>query len=341
MKLGPVMIDLEHTSLSAEEREIIQHPLIGGLIYFTRNFESREQITELTKELRSLRKNLLVCVDHEGGRVQRFREGFTPIPACGKLGVAYQKSPSDALQASFAMGWLMAIELLACGIDFSFAPVLDLDYGHSEVIGDRAFAADPHQVVLLAAEFIKGMRDAGMANVGKHFPGHGFVVADSHLDLPVDTRSLSDLLSSDMVPFSQLNENNLLDAVMPAHVIYEKVDHLPAGFSEQWIKKILREQLQFNGIVFSDDLNMAAAHVAGSFAQRADVAMRAGCDMVLVCNNRRGAIEVLEQFNWNTSNENSFRLEKMRAQQAPQYSSVIRQARWINAVAWADRLKLF
>jgi len=184
------------------------------------------------------------------------------------------------------------------------------------------------------------MREAGMANVGKHYPGHGFVAADSHLDLPVDKRSLNDLMSSDIIPFIRLIEQNVLDAVMPAHVIYEQVDTMPAGFSEKWIKQILRKQLQFNGIVFSDDLNMAAAHIAGTFAQRAEVAMRAGCDMVLVCNNRAGVIEVLEQFNWQMTHDNSLRLERMLARQTPTYTSVIRQSRWSNALAWIDRLNI-
>ncbi len=338
--LGPVMIDLEHTALSAEEREILLHPLVGGLIYFTRNFESREQITELSKEIKSLRSNLLICVDHEGGRVQRFRDGFSLIPACGQLGKLHNDHPHDAHQASREMGWLMAIELLSCTIDFSFAPVLDLNFGTSDVIGDRAFAADPENVAALASEFMLGMREAGMANVGKHYPGHGFVAADSHLDLPVDKRSLNDLLRSDIIPFMRLIENKVLDAVMPAHVIYEQVDNMPAGFSEKWIKQILRKQLQFNGIIFSDDLNMAAAHIAGTFAQRAEVAMRAGCDMVLICNNRAGVIEVLEQFNWKVMRENSLRLERMLARQIPSYTSLMRQSRWSNATAWIDRLNI-
>ena len=338
MMLGPVMIDLEQASLSEEEREIIKHPLVGGLIYFSRNFECREQITELSKEIKSLRPNLLVCVDHEGGRVQRFRDEFTHIPACGKLGQLNINNPAEARVISREMGWLMAIELLSCHIDFSFAPVLDLDFGNSEVIGDRAFDADPEHVFALAFEFMQGMKEAGMSNVGKHFPGHGFVVADSHLDLPVDKRSFKELTSSDIVPFLRLIENNSLDAVMPAHVIYDQVDEMPAGFSEKWIKQILQQQMNFNGIVFSDDLNMAAAHVAGTFSQRADVAMRAGCDMVLVCNNRAGAIEVLDQFNWNITPESSFKLEKMLGQQAPTYSSLLKQQRWSNAITLVDQL---
>jgi len=336
MSLGPVMIDLQGASLSAEEKEMIQHPLVGGLIFFSRNFESREQIHALTKEIKKI-KNILVCVDHEGGRVQRFREGFTRLPACGVLAKTYDQDPALALQESRALGWLMAAELIAVDIDFSFAPVLDIDYGVCDVIGDRAFHSDPDKLSALASAYVDGMIAAGMSSTGKHFPGHGAVSEDSHLELPVDNRSLSEIMNKDVRPFKVLNENNRLDAVMPAHVIYEQVDKMPAGFSSVWIKDILRKQLRFNGVVFSDDLNMAAAGMAGSFVDRANAAMSAGCDMILVCNNREGAMEVLDNFKWKSDLLSIERLEGMFAKKVTTHIDLTTSEQWQDAVEIAGK----
>jgi beta-N-acetylhexosaminidase len=291
--LGPVMLDLEGTELTAEEREILRHPAVGGVILFARNFDSPAQLAALTEAIRRQRgPHFLVAVDQEGGRVQRFREGFCRLPPAGRFGRLEAAHPGRGLHAAEAVGWLMAAELRAVGVDFSFAPVLDLDRGASEVIGDRAFAAAADRVTELAGAWIRGVRAAGMAAVGKHFPGHGGVAADSHTELPVDTRPYATLEREDLVPFVRLIRQGL-EAVMPAHVVYCEADRLPAGFSPFWLKRVLRERLGFEGVVFSDDLNMAAAAAGGDFGGRARAAMDAGCDMVLVCNNRPAALEVL------------------------------------------------
>ncbi|MDH5378692.1 MAG: beta-N-acetylhexosaminidase, partial [Gammaproteobacteria bacterium] len=245
MPLGPLMLDLEGLEVSAEEREILQHPLVGGLIFFTRNYREPKQLVELVKQVRDARRDILICVDHEGGRVQRFRDGFSRIPACGKFGEIYEQDKARGISLSKQAGWLMAAELRAYDIDFSFAPVLDLDYGVSAVIGNRAYHSDPDKAFELARAYILGMLEAGMANVGKHYPGHGAVAEDSHLDLPRDRRSLDEIMSRDVVPFRRLNEEGLLNAVMPAHVVYEEVDSQPAGFSKRWISEILRQDLSF------------------------------------------------------------------------------------------------
>ena len=287
-----LMLDIGGTELTAEDRELLAHPGTGGLIFFSHNFESREQITALVKAIRAVRPEILVAVDQEGGRVQRFRDGFTRLPPMRRLGECHEQAPQQAIMQAYQLGALMASELVACDIDISFAPVLDLDFGQSSVIGDRSFDADAQAVVALAGAFIDGMRAAGMAATGKHFPGHGFVQADSHLELPVDTRSLDEISAADLVPFQQLAGR--LAGIMPAHVVYQQVDAQPAGFSRFWLQTVLRQQLGFSGVIFSDDLAMAGAAMAGSYAQRAEAALSAGCDMVLVCNDRAGAVEVLE-----------------------------------------------
>ncbi len=296
MSLGPVILDLESTELSAEERELLRHPLVGGVILFSRNYHDPEQLRALLRDIAAVRGELLTCVDQEGGRVQRFREGFTRLPACGRLGQAYARDAAWALDAARRLGWLMAVELRAVGIDFSFAPVLDLDRGISQVIGDRAFHADPEVVTALARAYVAGQRQAGMAAVGKHFPGHGQVAADSHTELPVDRRSLGEIENADLRPFASLIADGCLAGVMPAHVVYAALDARPAGFSRRWIGQVLRQRLGFAGVVFSDDLNMAAAAEAGDFVARATAAWEAGCTALLVCNNRSGLIEVLEGF---------------------------------------------
>lgn len=331
MSIAPLMLDLEGTVLSAEEKELLAHPLTGGVILFSRNYESIEQVAFLVKQIRlSTPRDVLIAVDHEGGRVQRFHHGFTTLPALARL---YDASEDEqaVLQLSHHHGWLMASELRAVDVDFSFAPVLDLNYGVSEVIGDRAFHRQPEIVSTLAIEYIKGMRTAGMASTGKHFPGHGAVVADSHVDIPVDERSFETIWQQDVYPFAQLIEQGL-DAIMPAHVIYSLVDQQPAGFSSVWLQDILRQKLAFNGVVFSDDLSMKGASIVGGYAERAEAAMTAGCDMVLVCNDREGAIEVLDHANIKQSEASSLRLEAMRGRSALNRSALLDTRQWAETV---------
>lgn len=295
MPLGPVMIGLQGLELGTVEREMLCHPTTGGVILFGRNYHDPEQLDALTRSIHALRSpQLLIAVDHEGGRVQRFRDGFTRLPAAHQLGLLHRESPSEALGLARALGWLMAAELRAAGVDFSFAPVLDLDYGHSSVIGDRAFHRDPQIVAELAASCMRGMRTAGMIAVGKHFPGHGSVMADSHLELPVDRRRYADLLTEDLLPFERLIHYGIA-AIMPAHIVYPRIDDAPAGFSTRWLQDILRGRLGFQGAIISDDLDMAGAAWAGGPVDRARQALQAGCDIVLVCNNPEAAVSILEQ----------------------------------------------
>jgi beta-N-acetylhexosaminidase len=310
--IGSLMLDLIGVELSAEERELLQHPMTGGVILFTRNYEDKQQLTELVQQIRAASQQpLLIAVDHEGGRVQRFRPEFSRLPPLGEFGVIYQEQPEKALQLAEKAAWLMAIELRELAIDFSFAPVLDLDYGVSEVIGDRSFGRDPHVVVTLASAYIKGMKAAGMAATGKHFPGHGAVVADSHLAIPMDKRSEAEIWHDDIQPFIQLHQQGQLDAVMPAHVIYSQLDQQPAGFSPYWLQTILRQKIGFNGVIFSDDLSMEGASFAGGYTERAEAALAAGCDMILACNQRVGAIEILDQVRHKPTSEQSQRLQRM------------------------------
>lgn len=291
MSYGALMIDIAGTELSELERERLRHRLVGGVILFTRNYESPEQLRALCGEIHALRQPpLLIAVDHEGGRVQRFRESFTRLPAMRELGAWWDKTPRSAIESTRAIGYLLAAELRACGVDFSFAPVLDLDWGNSGVIGNRAFHGDPAAVIALAGALIEGMREAGMGCCGKHFPGHGWVKADSHLAIPVDERSPAEL-AVDLLPYRELP----LDAVMPAHVIYPQVDDRPAGFSPVWLGK-LRKELGFDGVIFSDDLSMEGASVAGGIVERVEAAWNAGCDMLLVCNSPDAVGEVLARW---------------------------------------------
>ena len=289
--MGPVMLDVVGISLTADDIRRIQHPLTGGVILFTRNFQDRAQLTALTAAIRAARPNILIAVDHEGGRVQRFRtDGFTRLPAMRALGEYWDRDVLGATKLATAVGFVLAAELRACGIDLSFTPVLDLDYGGSTVIGERAFHRDPRVVTLLAKSLSHGLRLAGMANCGKHFPGHGFVEGDSHLSIPLDQRSLRQIMEEDVKPYDWLGMS--LSAVMPAHVIYPKVDPHSAGFSKKWLT-ILREEVGFNGVIFSDDLSMAAASSAGTVLEGANAALNAGCDVVMICNSPDKADELL------------------------------------------------
>lgn len=316
MPLGPIMLDLAGTVLDAEDRELLRHPAVGGVILFARNYESPEQLAALTAAIHAVREPaLLIGVDQEGGRVQRFREGFTRLPPAGRLGQLHRERPAHARAVCESIAWLMAAELRTVGVDFSFAPVLDLDRGISRVIGDRGFTADPQAVSELAASWMRGARQAGMASVGKHFPGHGGVEADSHTALPRDERPFVDLELEDLVPFRRLIEQGL-EAMMPAHVIYPRLDTRPAGFSPIWLRQILRRQLGFQGVIFSDDLNMEAAGAGGDHVERARAAASAGCDMLLICNNRPAASTILAAFRDHRDPATSLRLLRMHGRKA-------------------------
>ena len=282
------MLDLAGTWLTPEDRQLLRQPEVGGIILFARNTEAPAQVRELVRSIRALRPEMLIAIDQEGGRVQRLRREVLRLPALGRIAGC---GAEDVAAVAEAAAWLMATEMIACGIDISFAPVLDLDYGRSQVIGDRSLGGDPQQVSRLARAYIDGLQQAGMAATGKHFPGHGWAEADSHTDLPVDERSEADIRRSDLQPFAALAP--LLDGIMPAHVVYPAVDSLPAGFSRRWLQDILRAELGFEGVIFSDDLTMAGAHAVGDMTQRVDAALASGCDMLLVCNDRVAAEQAL------------------------------------------------
>jgi beta-N-acetylhexosaminidase len=288
---APLVLDIAGTELTATDRARLAHPLTGGMILFARNWRDRRQLTRLCADIKAVRDDLLICVDHEGGRVQRFRtDGFTHLPPMRVLGEFWMRDALAATNAATAAGYVLGAELRACGVDFSFTPVLDLDWGGSGVIGDRAFHKDARVVAMLAKSLMHGLLQAGVANCGKHFPGHGFVKADSHTEIPVDNRSLKAILADDAAPYGWLNTT--LTSVMPAHVVYPKVDALPAGFSPRWLQAVLRDRLGFAGAIFSDDLSMEGARrIAGktvSYTEAGVTALQAGCDMVLLCNQSTG-----------------------------------------------------
>jgi beta-N-acetylhexosaminidase len=335
---GPIILDLDSTSVSDEEQRLLQNPYVGGVILFSRNIVDYQQLLQLVKSIREAREDLVVCVDQEGGRVQRCKDGFTRLPAMQMFGRLYQDDPVDALARAKDCGWLLAAEVLAVGIDFSFTPVLDVDEEFCSVIGDRAFSADPDEVFLLSQAFIEGAHEAGMKVTGKHFPGHGSVRGDSHLELPIDDRSFAEIESHDLKPFAKLISSatgNLLDAVMPAHILFPAVDsELPVGFSSCWLKDILREQMHYDGVIFSDDLTMEGAAKYGSFTERTRLALDAGCDVILVCNNRQGALEVLNYLAAEFPLPCESPLTKMRAVEMFSKEKLERNTRWQDTRQW-------
>ena len=327
------MVGIAGTELDPVEREALRHPCAGGVVLFSRNYHDREQLRGLCDSIHAVKRPpLLIAVDHEGGRVQRFRDGFTPLPAAARYGAAHDRNRELGLRAARAGGWVMAIELRAVGVDFSFAPVLDLGRGVSTVIGDRAFHHDPDVVTALARAFLAGMRDAGVGGVGKHFPGHGGVAADSHHALPLDRRPYDDLRLSDLVPFERLAASDLA-GVMLSHVVHECLDDRPAGFSRRWIDGVLRAELGFRGMVFSDDLDMAAAATGGDHLARALAALEAGCDMVLLCNEWSGAVEVMEGLEARPDPVQVARTAPMRGRGAPSFDRLASDAAYRRAVA--------
>lgn len=303
---GPVMLDVVGKTLTQQDIRRLQHPLTGGVILFSRNYEDRAQLSALTAAIHDARPGLLIAVDHEGGRVQRFRsDGFTRLPAMRLLGELWERDVLQATATATATGFVLAAELRACGVGLSFTPVLDLDHGQSGVIGDRSFHRDPRVVTLLAKSLNHGLLLGGMANCGKHFPGHGFAHADSHVAMPVDEREFAQIMEDDARPYQWLCMS--LSAVMPAHVIYHKVDKHPAGFSKKWLT-ILRHDLGFQGVIFSDDLSMEGASVAGDALARAEAALSAGCDMVLMCNSPDKADLLLAKLCYRQNTASSARL---------------------------------
>jgi len=330
MSIGPLMLDIDSFVLASEEKELLSHPLVGGVIYFARNYESPEQIRALSNSIRQIRPELLIAVDQEGGRVQRFKEGFTRIPAMQQFLPLYRTDAKAALSLVKDSAWLMAAELLAVDIDFSFTPVLDLDDSQCAVIADRSFSPRPDEAIALAGAWIDGMHQAGMAATGKHFPGHGSVTVDSHVGLPIDERGFEAINAKDLLPFTA--SLNKLDAMMPAHILFPQIDaDHTVGFSKHWLQSILRKQLGFDGVIFSDDLSMEGAASGGGFIDRAKLALSAGCDMILVCNNRDGVIEVLDRSNelgLLVNQESQQRFDTMRASTKFNFAELKKQKRW-------------
>lgn len=333
LALGPVVLDVEGTQLTETDRRRLCHPLTGGVILFARNFQTPEQLRELCAAIHALRQPaLLIAVDHEGGRVQRFREGFTVIPAMRELGRVWDRNRPRARELAKDLAYVLAAELRAHGVDITFAPVLDVDHGNSSVIGDRAFHADPAAIAELAVAVMHGFQQGGMGAVGKHFPGHGHVRADSHHEVPIDDRSYAEIRDNDLVPFVRTIGAGL-GGIMPAHVIYPAVDTAPAGFSRKWLKQILREQMGFDGIVFSDDLSMEGAAVAGGVVDRARAAVQAGCDMVLVCNQPDAADALLAGFDFTMPAVSLARLARMHGRpQAPTMTRLREDLRYVDAL---------
>jgi beta-N-acetylhexosaminidase len=321
------MVDVAGPSLTPADREVLRHPLVGSVILFTRNYQDPEQLAALVADIRAVRAPpLLVAVDHEGGRVQRFRSGFSVLPPARRIGQEYDLDAKQGLAMARQLAWLMAAELRALGIDYSFAPCVDLDFGVSEIIGDRAYHHDPEIVAKLALAVVQGMRDAGMAATAKHFPGHGAVVADSHLALPVDRRVLTDL-AVDLLPYRRLIPNELA-AVMMGHVLFPAVDTVPASFSRRWVGDILRGELDFRGVVFADDLTMEGASAMGGVVERAEAALAAGCDVLPVCNRRDSVIALLDGLKSQPGPASQMRVLRMRGKESPGRSELLASKRY-------------
>ena len=316
-----LMLDIEGIELTANDRELILHPATGGLILFARNYESPKQITELCRAIKSVKQEIIIAVDQEGGRVQRFKEGFTRLPSMLSL-ASLDMPPEEHASLIESLGWLMASELIACGVDISFAPVLDVDTGLSQVIGDRSFGATPESVISKAAHWVKGMHRAGMAATGKHFPGHGSVEADSHIAIPVDNRTEQDILGHEGRVFEQLATAGMIEGIMPAHVIYDQVDEHPACFSDYWLQEILRNKMNFDGLIFSDDLTMHGASVMGDMLTRCHSAVEAGCDMILICNDREAVESVIDRLDVAPSMARTKRIQSMLAAPSQHFNSL-------------------
>lgn len=332
MSLGPVMLDIEGLTLTDDDRERLADPLVGGVVLFSRNYDDPDQLKNLTEEIHAIRTpELIVAVDHEGGRVQRFRQGFQSIPSMASLGCLYDEEPAKALQMAETIAWIMASELLFYGVDISFAPVLDIGNPLSQVIGDRAFHRDPEIITRLANAWIRGMRKAGMESVGKHFPGHGSVAGDSHHTMPFDNREFERIEAHDLIPFRRVIATHL-GGVMMAHVIYDQVDALAAGYSKFWIEQVLRNRFGFEGVVFSDDLSMSGAESVGGYAQRARTALDAGCDVLLVCNNRAGVDEILNALQGYNNPATQIRMIRMHGRPPKDTADLLNSRRWRQAV---------
>ncbi len=332
MSLGPLMLDVRSTRLTDEDRERLSHPLVGGVILFTRNYQDPDQIEQLCAEIHGLKSPpLLIAADQEGGRVQRFREGFTRLPPMRRLGEVWDEHPHRARELARDAGYVLGAELRARGVDLSLTPVLDLDYGSSAVIGDRAFHREPQAIIDLAHALMNGLKEAGMGACGKHFPGHGFIAADSHLALPVDEREYVDLELADLRPFQALIDFGL-PAIMPAHVVYPKIDPRPASFSPVWLKHILRQEMGFDGMIFSDDLCMAGAAIAGNMIERVGAALDAGCDMALICNRPDLADETLARLEHDWSAASRARLARLHGRPHPMcYADLLEQSAYTRA----------
>lgn len=344
MSLGPVMLDIEGLALSPADRDLLREPAVGGVILFARNFESVDQVTELVAEIRALRSPpLIIAVDHEGGRVQRFRAGFTAMPPMRHIGREYDRDRESGLKIARQAGWLIAAELRATGIDLSFGPCVDLDWGISEIIGNRSFHRKPDTVSDLAAAFARGLRSAGMAAVAKHFPGHGAVVADSHLRLPVDRRDYG-LILDDMRPYERMISTGVVAGVMLAHIVYREIDAMPAGFSEYWIQRELRKRLGFGGAVFCDDLTMKATSSYGRMPERARLSLDAGCDMILVCNDRDAAHEAVDSLHDYSNPLSLVRLARLHGTGQQLRETLLASDEWQDANAlfsnWSERPEL-
>ena len=332
---GVVMLDLKRLIVEIEERQLLTHPQVGGVVLFSRNYASVAQLEDLIASIKQCNDHLIVAVDQEGGRVQRFRDQFLTLPELRTIGVEYEKDPEQGIAAAKLCAWAMAAELMQYGVDISFAPVLDLFDVNSPVIKERAFSDDGATVGEIGLAYIEGMQDAGMAATGKHFPGHGKVLADSHTELPTDMRSLDEIRENDLIPFAKCIQS--LDAIMPAHIVFPEVDEHCAGFSKVWIKDLLRAELGFDGVVFSDDLTMNAAHTAGTITERADLALAAGCDMVLVCNQPEQAAELVSYLD-EKQQPGNYRIGSMLAKNASKHAGLYESDRWQQAKELIGRL---